>query len=124
MVSRAFKVFFSIIFSMAAHLLLGMAANSNPLNFEIHSVNIKLDCTNFSLWCNTIIYALETFDLKSFTLLPNSPSKTIIVPPADAEDGDPTIQANLDFIFLKKKDHLELLWIKSTLSDNSLSIVD
>ncbi|KAL4572532.1 hypothetical protein LXL04_019311 [Taraxacum kok-saghyz] len=68
-------------------LLLGIASNSS-LNFQIPSINIKLDRDNYSLWRSTIISALETFELETFeleafVLAPAPPAETITVSPTE-----------------------------------------
>ncbi|KAL4579868.1 hypothetical protein LXL04_016036 [Taraxacum kok-saghyz] len=65
--------------------LLGIASNSS-LNFQIPSIDIKLDRDNYSLWRSTIISALETFELETFeleafVLAPAPPPETITVSP-------------------------------------------
>ncbi|KAL4574201.1 hypothetical protein LXL04_021027 [Taraxacum kok-saghyz] len=89
---------------MAANILLGLAANSNPVNFQIPSLSIKLNQNNFSLWRSTIISALETFDLESFVLSSDPPAATISVPSAAGTKGPPTIEANPALVSWKKKD--------------------
>ena len=101
--------------------LLGLAANSSPINFQIPSINIKLVRDNYPLLPTTITSTLETFDLENFVLAPNLPSKTIPVP-SDAEDVPPSTSLNPEFQTWKGKYRFVLLWIKSTLTDCTLVI--
>ncbi|KAL4589563.1 hypothetical protein LXL04_002471 [Taraxacum kok-saghyz] len=78
--------------------ILGLATNSS---FQIPSINIKIETSNFCLWRTIIISALETFDLESFILHPNPSPKTITVTQADVE---PTIEANPAYLLWKKRD--------------------
>ncbi|KAL4589565.1 hypothetical protein LXL04_002473 [Taraxacum kok-saghyz] len=97
--------------------ILGLATNSS---FQILSINIKLETSNFCLWRTTIISALETLDLESFILHPNPPPKTITITQADAQ---PTVEANPDYLLWKKRDRYVLLWLKSTLAERALAII-
>lgn len=49
------------------HLATTTATN---LNFEIPAITIKVNRANYSLWCTTIISALETFESEDFILNP------------------------------------------------------
>ncbi|KAL4580085.1 hypothetical protein LXL04_016262 [Taraxacum kok-saghyz] len=97
--------------------ILGFATNST---FQIPSISIKLENSNYSLWRTTVISALETFDLESFVLAPNPPNETRAVHPATTP---PTTEPNPEFQIWKKKDCYVLLWLRSTLSERSLAIV-
>ena len=97
--------------------ILGLATN---FSFQILSINIKIETSNFCLWRNNIISVLETFDLESFILHPNPPPETITITQADAE---PTIEANPAYMLWKKRDRYVLLWLKSTLAEIALAIV-
>lgn len=102
-------------------LLLGLAANSSSINFQIPSLSVKLGRDNYPLWRTTIISALETFDLENFVLAPNPPSETISVP-SEAEDVPPSTAPNPEFQTWKRKDRFVLLWIKSTLNECTMAI--
>lgn len=107
-------------------LLLGLATNgSSALNFQIPSINIKLDRTNYSLWRSTVLSALATFDLDEFVLAPNPPAETVPVATAAPPAGAAPINEapNPEFELWKKRDAFVLLWLKSTLSERSLAIV-
>lgn len=54
--------------------ILGLATNSS---FQIPSICIKLETTNYYMWLTTTISSLETFDLGSFILNPKPPSKLL-----------------------------------------------
>ncbi|GKE79580.1 retrovirus-related pol polyprotein from transposon TNT 1-94, partial [Tanacetum coccineum] len=119
---------------MAAPNLLHFATTTNSnLNFQIPTINIKLDRSNFILWRTTIISALETFDLQEHVLNPNPPPTTIDVPAVEAvpaTDTTPAVAAvpattavNPDYTTWKKRDRFVLLWLKSTLSDHALAMV-
>ncbi|KAL4571540.1 hypothetical protein LXL04_018301 [Taraxacum kok-saghyz] len=97
--------------------ILGFATNST---FQIPSINIKLETSNYSLWRTTIISTLETFDLDSFMFSRTPPDETRAVQPAITP---PTTEPNPSYQQWKKRDRYVLLWLKSTLSERSLSIV-
>ena len=122
MVSRAI-FFLPILLSMAtSNLSLLALANTTTsnLNLQLPSINIKLDRDNYSLWRSTIINALETFDLESFILNPSPPLETRIL---TTSDGITTTETNPEFILWRKRDRFVLLWLKSTLSEQPLSLV-
>ncbi|KAL4588192.1 hypothetical protein LXL04_001074 [Taraxacum kok-saghyz] len=96
--------------------ILGLATSSS---FQIPSINIKLETSNFCLWRTTIISALETFDLESFILNPQPPPETITT---EREDAAPIIVPNPEYQLWKKRDRYVLLWLKSTLAERALAI--
>ncbi|KAL4563108.1 hypothetical protein LXL04_027141 [Taraxacum kok-saghyz] len=126
---RLIKFFRVLMAANPTNQQLLAAANiaSTNLNFQIPSISIKLDCTNYSLWRTTIISALECFDLDSFILNPSPPPETIPAPPADGEEQPAAVIGatipNPDFVTWKKKDRFVLLWLKSTLTERSLASV-
>nr|KAJ0190963.1 hypothetical protein LSAT_V11C800427270 [Lactuca sativa] len=116
--NNASVIFFSRMASNPS--LLGLAADSSALNFQIPPISIKLDRNNYCLWRTTIKSALETFELDSFVLSPDPPTETIST---TDEAGVTTTKTNPDFTLWKKRDRFVLLWIRSTLSESSLAVV-
>ncbi|CAN0845740.1 Retrovirus-related Pol polyprotein from transposon RE1 [Linum grandiflorum] len=101
--------------------LLTMAAASSSLTFQLLPITIKLDRDNYSIWRSTVLSALEMFELDSFVLAPTPPLETRIVVVADGADA--TTEPNPAYITWKRRDRLGLLWLRSTLSDRTLSLV-
>ncbi|GJY23438.1 retrovirus-related pol polyprotein from transposon TNT 1-94 [Tanacetum coccineum] len=115
---------------MAAPNLLHFATTTNSnLNFQIPTINIKHDRSNFHTVRTTIISisALETFDLQEHVLNPNPPPTTIDVPAVEAvpaTDTTPAVAAvpattavNPDYTTWKKRDRF-------TLTKGSMSMIE
>ncbi|KAL4559766.1 hypothetical protein LXL04_031911 [Taraxacum kok-saghyz] len=111
-------------------LLAAAQVASATINFQISPIIIKLDRNNYSLWRTTVISALECFDLDSFIINPSPPDETIpgavnhsVLAVAEAPPVAAARVPNPEFLAWKKKDRFVLLWIKSTLTDQSLATV-
>ncbi|CAN0879761.1 Retrovirus-related Pol polyprotein from transposon RE1 [Linum grandiflorum] len=104
-----------------SHLLtMANGSSSSALNLQIPPITIKLDRDNYNLWRATILSALELFNLESHVLSHQPPSATRFVTTAA---GDATEEPNPAFTTWKQKDRFVLLWLRSTLSERSLSLV-
>lgn len=87
-------------------LLLGLTTNSDPLNFQITLISIKLERENYLLWHSIILSALTTFDLVDFALSPIPPVATISTTKAE---GITTSSPNPEYTLWKKRDSFVLL---------------
>lgn len=103
------------------------------MNFQIPSITVKFDRTNYPLWRTTIITPLEAFDPEDSVLNPQPPTETIIVPAVAAvptTDTTPTIVVtpatiapNPDYVVWKKRDRFVLLWQISTMTNQAHALV-
>lgn len=97
-----------------------MGSNGVSPTFHFPNFAIRLDRTNYALWRNTVLSALEAFDLDALLNKTSQPPATIPASPATPSDGPPPAPlpdiSNPEHAIWKKKDRLVLLWLRSTLS--------
>ncbi|XP_020272045.1 uncharacterized protein LOC109847214 [Asparagus officinalis] len=99
--------------------LLVTTNSSSRLNFQIQSINVKLDRTDFSLWRNTVLLALQAFELEAHILTDDSSPQykpqtvDVTTPPG----------SNSEYITWRHCDRFVLLWLRSTLSERALATI-
>ncbi|KAL8161600.1 hypothetical protein V2J09_013089 [Rumex salicifolius] len=91
-----------------------LAATSSSSHSQIHfpNLSVKLDLDNNFSWKSVVFSTLEAFDIDEFVR--DKPMDK----PAEGENDAEVLEAYRTW---RKKDHLVLVWLRSTLSERLLT---